>query len=319
MAKPGRLGIGIIGAGKVGAVLGAALRAAEHAVVGVSAVSDASRERAETLLPGVPVLDVQDIVERSELVLLAVPDDALGDLVQGLAKLGAWQPGQIVAHTSGRFGVGILHPVRAAGAIPLALHPAMTFTGMSLDLTRLLDCTFGVTADAAMLPIAQALVVEMGAEPVAIAEGDRAQYHAALAHGSNHMVTLVAQASQLLREVGVEFPERMLGPLLRATLENALASGEAALTGPVARGDAGTVAAHAEALREHDAGAGGDILEAYLAMARATARRAGSRGLLKPDQLDAIRKALAGIDGLDDDGPDNSGPDNDGPQATGGN
>ena len=103
---------------------------------------------------------------------------------------------------------------------------------MSLDLTRLLDCTFGVTADAAMLPIAQALVVEMGAEPVAIAEADRTLYHAALAHGSNHLVTLVAQASQLLREVGVEAPDRMLGPLLRATLENALASGESALTGP---------------------------------------------------------------------------------------
>ena len=294
MAKPGRLGIGIIGAGKVGAVLGAALRGAEHAVVGVSAVSDASRERAETLLPGVPVLDVQDIVERAELVLLAVPDDALGPLVDGLAKLGAWQPGQLVAHTSGRFGVGILHPVRAAGAVPLALHPAMTFTGMSLDLTRLLDCTFGVTADAAMLPIAQALVVEMGAEPVAIAEADRTLYHAALAHGSNHLVTLVAQASQLLREVGVEAPERMLGPLLRATLENALASGESALTGPVARGDVGTVAAHAEALREHDGGSGGDILEAYLAMARATARRAGRRGLLKPDQLDGITAGARG-------------------------
>lgn len=300
MAKPGRLGVGIIGAGKVGAVLGAALRAAEHAVVGVSAVSDASRERAETLLPGVPILDVQDIVERAELVLLAVPDDALGPLVEGLAKLGAWQPGQLVAHTSGRFGVGILSPVRAAGAIPLALHPAMTFTGMSLDLTRLLDCSFGVTADPAMLPIAQALVVEMGAEPVAIAEADRTVYHAALAHGSNHLVTLVAQASELLREVGVDAPERMLGPLLRASLENALASGEAALTGPVARGDVGTVAAHSAALRELDGGSGGDILEAYLAMARATARRAGSRGLLKPEQIDGIRQAL---DNPDADGP----------------
>ncbi|MEC5191194.1 MULTISPECIES: Rossmann-like and DUF2520 domain-containing protein [unclassified Arthrobacter] len=297
MVKPGRLGIGIIGAGKVGAILGAALRGAEHAIIGVSAVSDASRERAEALLPGVPVLDVQDVVERAELVLLAVPDDALGPLVEGLAKLGAWQPGQLVAHTSGRFGVGILHPVRAAGAIPLALHPAMTFTGMSLDLTRLLDCTFGVTADAAMLPIAQALVVEMGAEPVAIAEADRTLYHAALAHGSNHLVTLVAQASQLLREVGVESPERMLGPLLRATLENALASGESALTGPVARGDVGTLAAHAESLREHDAGSGGDILEAYLAMARATARRAGRRGLLKREQLDGVNQALEGPDG----------------------
>ncbi|MEE2522005.1 DUF2520 domain-containing protein [Pseudarthrobacter sp. J75] len=294
MAKPGRLGIGIIGAGKVGAVLGAALRAAEHAIVGVSAVSDASLERAEALLPGVPIMAVEDIVERSELVILAVPDDALEGLVDGLAKLGAWQPGQLVAHTSGRFGVGVLHPIRAAGAIPLALHPAMTFTGMSLDLTRLPDCTFGVTADAAMLPIAQALVVEMGAEPVAIAEADRVLYHAALAHGSNHLVTLVAQASELLKTVGVEEPGRMLGPLLRATLENALASGESALTGPVARGDAGTVAAHTAALAEFDDGGSGDVLQAYRAMAEATVRRAEGRGLLKAAQAEAVRAALAG-------------------------
>lgn len=304
MARPGRLGVGIIGAGKVGAVLGAALRGAEHAVVGVSAVSEASRERAEALLPGVPILEIQEIVERSELVLLAVPDDALGELVSGLAKLGAWQPGQLVAHTSGRFGVGILKPVRAAGAIPLALHPAMTFTGMSLDLTRLMDCTFGVTADAAMLPIAQALVVEMGAEPVAIAEADRTLYHAALAHSSNHMVTLVAQSSQLLRDIGVDAPERMLGPLLRATLENALASGESALTGPVARGDVGTVAAHAEALKEY----GGDVLAAYRAMARATARRAVNRGLLKEGQFDDINKAVD-ASGTPDNGEERPGSD----------
>ena len=123
MARPGRLGVGIIGAGKVGAVLGAALRAAEHAVVGVSAVSEASRERAETLLPGVPILEIQEIVERSELVLLAVPDDSLGELVNGLAALGAWQPGQLVAHTSGRFGVGILNPVRVAGADSVGAAP----------------------------------------------------------------------------------------------------------------------------------------------------------------------------------------------------
>jgi predicted short-subunit dehydrogenase-like oxidoreductase (DUF2520 family) len=297
VTRPGRLGVGIIGAGKVGAVLGAALRAAEHAVVGVSAVSEASRERAETLLPGVPILEIPDVVERAELVLLAVPDDALGPLVEGLAKLGAWQPGQLVAHTSGRHGVGVLAPVRAAGAIPLAIHPAMTFTGMSLDLGRILDCRFGVTADPAMLPIAQALVVEMGAEPVVIAEGDRAAYHAALAHGSNHLVTLVAQAAEILGRIGVEEPDHLLGPLLRASLDNALAAGEAALTGPVARGDVGTVAAHAEALAElADSGAadGGasDILEAYRAMALATARRAERRGLYGPATRERLEEAL---------------------------
>ncbi|ALO65677.1 NADH-ubiquinone oxidoreductase [Arthrobacter alpinus] len=296
--KPGRLGIGIIGAGKVGAVLGAALRGAGHAVVGVSAVSEASLDRAELLLPGVPVLDVADIVERSELVLLAVPDDALADLVTGLAATGAWQAGQLVAHTSGRFGTGVLAPVKAAGGIPLALHPAMTFTGMSLDLARLSDCCFGVTADPAMLPIAQALVVEMGAEPVVIAEADRVLYHASLAHSANHMVTLVAQAAQILADIGVESTSQMLGPLLRAALDNALMSGESALTGPVARGDAGTVAAHAAALREYALDtSSSDVLDAYLAMSASTAARAAKRRMLSAEAYLGIQAALRNDDG----------------------
>ncbi|GAA4662401.1 Rossmann-like and DUF2520 domain-containing protein [Arthrobacter cryoconiti] len=296
--KPGRLGVGIVGAGRVGAVLGAALRGAGHAVVGVSAVSAESRERAELLLPGVPVLEIPQILERAELVLLAVPDDALPELVSGLAKTGAWQVGQLVAHTSGRYGTSVLAPVKLAGGIPLALHPAMTFTGMSLDLTRLLDCTFGITADPAMLPIAQALVVEMGAEPVVIAEADRVLYHASLAHSANHLVTLVAQATQILGDIGVDAPNQMLGPLLRAALENALASGESALTGPVARGDAGTVGAHSQALREHALDTGsGDILDAYLAMSAATAARAARRGLLSADSFLAVQAALGTDDG----------------------
>ncbi|WP_026553174.1 DUF2520 domain-containing protein [Arthrobacter sp. H20] len=287
--RPGRLGVGIIGAGKVGAVLGAALRAADHAVIGVSAVSEASRERAEMLLPGVPVLEIPDIIERSELVLIAVPDDALSELVDGLAKLGSWQPGQLIAHTSGRFGISVLEPARQMGAIPLALHPAMTFTGMSLDLARLPDCSFGITAPSAVLPVAQALVVEMGAEPVVIDESQRPLYHAALAHASNHLVTITAQSTQLLTDIGVEQPHRMLGPLMRASLENALSAGEGALTGPVARGDTGTVEAHIEALNSQSSE---DISAAYRGLAIATAQRAVDRGLLSRAQGAAITRAL---------------------------
>ncbi|WP_309081683.1 DUF2520 domain-containing protein [Zhihengliuella sp.] len=288
MSKPGRLGIGIVSAGRVGAVLGYALRAAEHQVVGVHAVSEESRDRAETLLPGAPVLEIPEILRRAELVLLAVPDDQLGPLVQGLADGGHWRSGQLVVHTAGRYGVGVLEPVRAAGAVPLAIHPAMTFTGLSMDLARLSDCVFGVTADNMMLPIAQALVVEMGAEPVVVAEEDRVRYHAALAHASNHLVTIAGQAAQMLGAVGVERPDRVLAPLMRASLENALASGESALTGPVARGDTGTVAAHGEALRAED----DDVRLAYQAMARATALRAVDRGRLTRAQADGILDLL---------------------------
>ena len=121
--RPGRLGVGIVSAGRVGAVLGSALRAVDHRVVGVHAVSEASRERAEMLLPGVPVLEVEQVVRRAELVLLAVPDDELAGLVGGLADVGAWRAGQLVVHTSGRYGADVLAPAQRAGAVPIALHP----------------------------------------------------------------------------------------------------------------------------------------------------------------------------------------------------
>jgi predicted short-subunit dehydrogenase-like oxidoreductase (DUF2520 family) len=285
--RPGRLGVGVVGAGRVGAVLGSALRAAGHAVVGVSAVSQASRERADVMLPGVPILEVPVVVERSELVLLAVPDDVLATLVEGLATVAAWQPGQLVVHTSGRFGWRVLQPAVACGAIPLALHPAMTFSGTSLDLVRLVDCCFGVTAPGPVLPIAQALVVEMGAEPVVVAEEARPLYHAALAHGANHLVTLVAQSLELLRSAGIEPADRVLAPLLSAALDNALRAGDGALTGPVARGDAGTVASHLAAIESEG------IRNAYRALARATAERALESGRLRAEQASALLEALA--------------------------
>lgn len=279
MSAP-RLGIGIIGAGRVGAALGAALRAEGHAITGAYAVSAASRERAAALLPRTPLLGVHEIVERSEMVLLAVPDDQLPGLASGIASAGIAPGGQIFAHTSGRFGTAVLAPLERTGAAALALHPAMTFTGTPADLPRLIGCPVGITAKTSVLPIAQALVVEIGAEPVTIAEGDRPLYHAALAHGANHLVVLVDQSRELLRSIGIEEPGQYLRPLLGAALEESLRRGSDALTGPVMRGDAGTVAAHLEALAEADGFAAArrapaDAERTYRALARAALDRAG--------------------------------------------
>jgi predicted short-subunit dehydrogenase-like oxidoreductase (DUF2520 family) len=219
----GRLGVGVVGAGRVGAVLGAALGGAGHAVVGVSAVSESSRERADVLLPGVPVLPVQQVVERSELVLLAVPDAELPSLVQGLAGVGAWVPGQLVVHTAPGRGVGVLTPAAAVGAIPLAVSPAMVFTGTSVDLARLRDAWCAVTAPAPVLPIAQALVVEMGAEPVVVAEDDRPAWAAALALVVDRVGGTVEEAAARLRRLEVADAARVLGPVARSALDAALA------------------------------------------------------------------------------------------------
>ncbi len=225
--RDGRLGVGVIGAGRVGAVLGAALGGAGHAVVGIATVSEGGRERADALLPGVPVLTVPEVVERSELVLLAVPESELAALVSGLAVTGAWQTGQLVAHTAPGLGTEVLAPALAAGAIPLALHPAMDFTGTSIDLVRLRDAWFAVTAPTPVLPIAQALVVEMGAEPVIVREGDRAAYAEAIGAARGFSAAIVDQAVGMLREIGIARPGVLLGPLVRSSVENALASADA--------------------------------------------------------------------------------------------
>jgi predicted short-subunit dehydrogenase-like oxidoreductase (DUF2520 family) len=287
------LTVGVIGTGRVGAVLGAALAAAGHRVVAATARSRASRTRVAELLSGAAVSS-PDAVARAatDLLLVAVPDDTLGPLVSELATAGALHDGQVVAHVSGAHGTAVLAPAVRRGARPLAMHPAMTFTGDADDLSRLPGVSYGVTAPDELRPLATRLVADLGGTPEWIAEADRPIYHAALAHGANHLVTLVNEAADLLRAAGAREPARLLAPLLRAALDNTLRLGDAALTGPVARGDAGTLAGH---LR-HLAGAAPESVAAYRTLARRTADRAVAAGQLSPGAAAAMLDVLADLD-----------------------
>lgn len=298
-SRPARLAVGVVSAGRVGAVVGAAWAAAGHRVVATSGVSKASVDRAAALLPGVPLLAPDAVVAGADLVLLAVPDDVLPGMVRGLAAAGSFRTGQIVVHTSGAHGVGVLAPAVEHGVLPLALHPVMTFTGRTEDVARLAGCSVGVTAaedaaedDAAArdvgFNVGAALVVEMGAEPVRVAEAVRPLYHAALAHGANHLVTLVRDCVETLERAGIRPAERLVAPLLFAALDNALRHGDRALTGPVARGDVGTVRKH---LRELS-GADPDLAETYRVLAGRTARRAAAAGLLPDHAVDDVLSTL---------------------------
>lgn len=278
-----RLRVGVIGVGRAGSALGSALHRAGHPVIAAHAVSDASKDRAAALLPDAELLGIEEVVRHADLLLLAVPDDALPALAEQLP----FTPGQFVVHCSGRYGVAILEPARARGALPLALHPAMTLTGTSLDVERLAGAPFGVTSAEPLRMAAEALVVEMGGEPVWIPEEARALYHASLAHSANHLITLVASAIEMLDEAGVDQPARLLAPLLHASLDNALRMGYPALTGPVVRGDAQTVAAHIAELAYDP-----QLQAAYVAMARLTADRALAEGLLRPLAAEGLLNAL---------------------------
>ncbi|HEX2893200.1 MAG TPA: DUF2520 domain-containing protein [Marmoricola sp.] len=280
--------IGVVGAGRVGAVLSAALRAAGHDIVAAAGESVASRQRIEALLPGVRRAKPTDVARSCDLLLLTVPDDMLENVVTTMVGAGAIRPGQVVCHTSGRHGLAVLRAATEIDAHPLALHPAMTFTGTAVDLDRLSGCVFGVTAGEDDRALAESLVADIGGVAMWVPEEKRTLYHAGLAHGANHLVTLVAQAMELLAASGADDPAATLRPLLTAALDNALVSGDAALTGPIVRGDVNTVAAHLADLAESAPA----TIPSYVAMAKATADRAVLDGRLMPIRAVKIVRLL---------------------------
>ena len=280
--------IGVVGAGRVGAVLGAALRAAGHDIAAVAGESDASRTRSETLLPGVPVRKPSAVARAADVLLLTVPDDTLGNVAAMLSASKAIHPAQLVVHTSGRHGTEVLRPAAERGAQIAAMHPAMTFTGTDVDLGRVPRTVFGCTGGEDVRETIEALVADLGGRPVWVEEDQRVLYHAALAHGANHLVTLVNQATDLLRVTGVTDPAAIVGPLLQAALDNALSYGDAALTGPIVRGDLQTVRDHVHALADTSL----ETLESYVAMGRATANHAVLDGRLQPQRAAAVVETL---------------------------
>lgn len=224
--RAGRLDVGIIGAGRVGPILGRALAGAGHFVTAINAVSDDARERAETILPGVTFLHSDEVVRRTQLVVLAVPSAELPALVRGLADAGAWQAGQIVLHTAPEHGYEVLTPAMERGAIPIAFHPAIVFSGTSLDLARLHDATVAVSAPAPVLPIAQALAVEIGSEPFVVGEDARDAYADAIDALTSLTRALAHQALGTLREIDPEHASRTVGSIARAVLDEVLAENE---------------------------------------------------------------------------------------------
>lgn len=268
--------IGIIGSGRAGSALGAALASAGHPVTGLTARSRASLDRAARLLPHVPVLSPEEVTTRADVVLVAVPDDAIAQVAADLPLT----EDQYVVHLSGAHGLSVLAGIQA---IPVALHPPMTFTGGPADLT---DVVFTATAPEEAREVVERLVKSLGAGVQWVVEEDRALYHAGVVHGANHLTTLLAQAFEVLREAGIADPAATLRPLLIATLDNTLRSGHDALTGPIARGDVDTVAAHLAVLR-------GRTASTYAELAGATVDLAAADGRLDHTTAERFHQVLA--------------------------
>lgn len=222
MPRPGMLDVGVVGAGRAGVVIAAALAEAGHRLVGLSTSSEANRERLSGMIPGAPVLPIQDILRESSLVVVAIPDSRIAPFVSGAAAASLWRPGQLVLHLSAASGTDVLAPAVACGAIPLAVHPNIVFTGTSIDRARLRETTAGVTCPSTVLPIAQALALEIGCEPVVIAEQDRAAYAEAIDVVSTFSQAIIRQATGILRNIGVENPAAVIASVAKTSVSAAL-------------------------------------------------------------------------------------------------
>lgn len=244
-----RCDVAVIGPGRVGTTLAAALTRAGHRVVAVAGGRRESRERLVARVAGVRIEDEPAAAaRRAELVLLTTPDDVLAEVVTAIALGDGFREDGFAVHTSGAHGLAPLERARLAGAHVAACHPAQTFPSGAADPDAIVGAAWAVTASGDDRLWARDLVEQLGGTPHDVADDVRTLYHAGLVVGSNAVGAAVAVARQLLLGARVADPAAFLGPLVRASVDNVMADGASALTGPVVRGDAGTVAAHLERL-----------------------------------------------------------------------
>lgn len=275
--------IGIIGAGKVGTVLARLLVQAGCSVTAVASRTRGHADSLAALVGAQAVSSPRDVVERTELILLTVPDDAIMDVVAQLD--GMMGQGKAVVHTSGALDASVLAPLAAHGAMIGSLHPAYPFADVDAAMRGLPGATFAVEADdAQLMDWLTGVVALLGGRVLVVPSGAKARYHAALVMASNYTVTLYAIAESLLAGLGAE-PDRVRGallPLVEATVENLARQGiPGALTGPLVRADVGTIAAHLRALEPVDA----RIAEVYRQLARLSYPMMIARGV-SPDAIE---------------------------------
>lgn len=239
----------IVGPGRVGGLLAAALSRAGHRVVAVAGGTPQARAAITADVAGVrDVAAPVEVAEVADLLVLAVPDDAIGAVVRDLARADALRDGHRVVHVAGSRGLDVLDLARRAGAGVAACHPAMTVPSGARDPDLLHGVAWAVTAAGADRGWADDLVQDLGGDPIEVPEDARVLYHAGLALGSNAVGAAVAAARQALLGAGIREPQRFLEPLIAASVANVLREGAAALTGPVVRGDTGTIERHLQAL-----------------------------------------------------------------------
>jgi predicted short-subunit dehydrogenase-like oxidoreductase (DUF2520 family) len=281
--------IGIIGAGAVGTALGVALTRGGWPIHAVASRDPARRQRFQGLVPDSRgFAEATALVEEVELIIVAVPDDAIAALAAGLRMYG----GQAMVHTSGLLDADVLAPAMAAGTQIGSFHPLVAFADTERAVAALHGATIAIEGDDQLAALLASMAEVVGGVPVRLAPGAKAAYHAAAVLAAGGFVALLDAIAELGRVAGLDEAGSLAiyGPLIEGTLGNARALGiRAALTGPITRGDVGTLEAHLAALREHAPA----VVDLYVAAAEREIALAVDRGALTPDAATNLRSLLA--------------------------
>lgn len=281
--------LGFIGAGKVGSAFALLLQKAGYEVVGIASRTPSSAQRLAARLNS-PVLTAVQVAENAQALFLTTTDDALAEVVADLTRDKGFHPGQIVLHTSGALTSKVLDSAAARGAITLSLHPLQSFASVDEAVAILPGSYFSVEGDTRGFSFAREIVEKLGGRCFYLDSEAKVLYHAAACVASNYLVGIVACSLDLLAAAKVPEEVRLISllPLIEGTLNNVRKMGiPQALTGPLARGDLGTVRHHLAALKDLP-----EQLAVYQSLGLYTVDVARAKGTISAEQASALRSLL---------------------------
>lgn len=281
--------IGIIGAGKVGSAIAILLANTGMEVAGVASRSPQSAERLASRL-GCLSLSKSEVARSADVLLITTSDDAIAQVAAELAATGPFHRGQVVLHMSGALTSGVLAPAAEMGAYTLSLHPVQSFASVEQALKLIPGTYFSIEGDQRGYDIAQEIVTRLGGQYFFLDSQAKVLYHAAAVEACSYLVGLLASSFELLAAAGVPEEVRLPAflPLVAGTLENIKQLGiPGALTGPIARGDSGTLIKHLEAM--HDLP---EQLRVYICLGLRTVEVARAKGTISEEQAAALKDLL---------------------------
>jgi predicted short-subunit dehydrogenase-like oxidoreductase (DUF2520 family) len=290
-----RENVAIIGLGKTGTAIGYLLRQAGYPIV---AVAHRSKEflKERICYTGGKVFTAGGVAEAASLatcIFITTPDDSIAPVCSEIARRGGFEPGDKVIHMSGAGGLDLLYPARDAGALTASIHPIQSFADVEGAIRNIPQSTFGITAVEGLKAWSAALVRELGGIPFEVPEEIKPLYHAAACMASNYLTTLMHMVEETYLSLGLSRAEsiRAFWPLVLGTLKNIETEGTVqALTGPISRGDTGTMKQHLLVFRDKLPA----YLTAYCTMGLQTVELALKKKTLSRERAELIKEILKG-------------------------